>query len=549
MTKSNGSMTKVEKLKIINYKCFRDFEIEFNEGVNIIVGNNEQGKSTILEALQLALSGMLNGRTLFTDINESLFNREAVTEYLESLKTTDKKSLPTILIEVYLKSDELPGFEGDGNSERTGHCGLWYKVSFNDQYQSEYSALLQSGEVKSIPVEYYKIERYSFAREAVTNRSIPLKSVLIDSTSNRFQNGSDVYISKIIRDNLDDKEIAALAQSYRKLKESFGDDESIVAINKKVSENAGISSKKVSVSVDMSVKNSWDTVLMTFIDDVPFHQIGKGEQCVIKTNLALAHKKAQTSNLILIEEPENHLSHTMLNELLNKINETCADKQLIITTHSNFVANKLNLKNMILLSHQKTTRFNELSEDDAEYFEKLPGYDTLRLVLAKSAILVEGPSDELIVQRAYKDEYGKLPIENGVDVISVRGLSFKRFLDIAKKLDKKVAVVTDNDGKYETRIRKKYKDYESIACIKICASDNNDLKTLEPQFVNANKENLDDIRETIGIKLEDYPLQKNISDYMEDNKTDWALKVFNSTKQFCYPDYITEAIDWVHEGE
>lgn len=549
MTKSNGSMTKVEKLKIINYKCFRDFEIEFNEGVSIIVGNNEQGKSTILEALQLALSGMLNGRTLFTDINESLFNREAVTEYLESLKTTDKKSLPTILIEVYLKSDELPRFEGDGNSERTGHCGLWYKVSFNDQYQSEYSALLQSGEVKSIPVEYYKIERFSFAREAVTNRSIPLKSVLIDSTSNRFQNGSDVYISKIIRDNLDDKEIAALAQSYRKLKESFGDDESIVAINKKVSENAGISSKKVSVSVDMSVKNSWDTVLMTFIDDVPFHQIGKGEQCVIKTNLALAHKKAQTSNLILIEEPENHLSHTMLNKLLNKINETCVDKQLIITTHSNFVANKLNLKNMILLSHQKTTRFNELSEDDAEYFEKLPGYDTLRLVLAKSAILVEGPSDELIVQRAYKDEYGKLPIEDGVDVISVRGLSFKRFLDIAKKLDKKVAVVTDNDGKYETRIRKKYKDYESIACIKICASDNNDLKTLEPQFVNANKENLDDIRETIGIKLEDYPLQKNISDYMEDNKTDWALKVFNSTKQFCYPDYITEAIDWVHEGE
>lgn len=542
-------MIKVEKLKIKNYKCFRDFEIEFNESVSIIVGNNEEGKSTILEALQLALSGMLNGRTLFADIYESLFNREAVTEYLESLKTSEKQPLPTILIEVYLKSDELPLFEGDGNSERTGCCGLWFKASFNDLYQSEYSALIQNGEVKSIPVEYYKIERFSFAREAVTNRSIPLKSVLIDSTSSRFQNGSDVYISKIIRDNLDDKEIAALAQSYRKLKESFGDDESIVAINKKVSENAGISNKKVSVAVDMSVKNSWDTVLMTFIDDVPFHQIGKGEQCVIKTNLALAHKKALTSNLVLIEEPENHLSHTKLNELLNKINETCADKQLIITTHSNFVANKLNLKNMILLSHQKTTRCNELSEDDAEYFEKLPGYDTLRLVLSRRAILVEGPSDELIVQRAFKDKYGKLPIEDGIDVISVRGLSFKRFLDIAKKLDKKVAVVTDNDGKYETRIKNKYKDYEGVVSIKICASDNNDLKTLEPQFVNANKDNLDDVREVLGVKQEDYPTQKSVSDYMEDNKTDWALNVFKSTKRFIYPLYITEAIDWVHGRE
>lgn len=134
-------MISVKKVKIQNYKCFRNFEIEFNEGVNIIVGNNEEGKSTILEALQLALSGMLNGRTLFTDISESLFNREAVNEYLMSLKAAEKKPLPTILIEVYLKSDELPGFEGDGNSERTGHCGLWFKASFNDQYQSEYSAL------------------------------------------------------------------------------------------------------------------------------------------------------------------------------------------------------------------------------------------------------------------------------------------------------------------------------------------------------------------------------------------------------------------------
>lgn len=542
-------MIAVEKLIIKNYKCFRDFEINFNKGVSIIVGNNEEGKSTILEALQLCLSGMLNGRALFSDVYESLFNKEAVGEYIESLKTDNKKPLPTILIEVYLKTNELPRFEGDGNSGRTKGCGLWIKICFNEQYQGEYTALIQRGDVKTIPVEYYKVERFSFAREAVTNRGIPLKSVLIDSSSNRFQNGSDVYISKIIRESLDDKEIAALAQSFRKLKENFGNDASIVAINDKVSENAGISNKKVSVSVDMSMKNSWETVLMTFIDDVPFHQIGKGEQCVIKTNLALAHKKAQTSNLVLIEEPENHLSHTMLNELLNKINSTCKDKQLIITTHSNFVANKLNLKNLILLSNQTTTKFDELPEGDAEYFEKLPGYDTLRLILAKKVILVEGPSDELIVQRAYKDKYDLLPIENGVDVISVRGLSFKRFLDIAKRLDKKVTVVTDNDGNYEKRIRKKYQDYEDVDCIKVFASDNEDLKTLEPHFVEANKDKLADIRELIGISEADYPTQKNVSDYMEDNKTEWALAVFNSDKTYSYPAYITEAIEWIHEGE
>lgn len=542
-------MIVVEKLKIQNYKCFRDFEIEFNDRISIIVGNNEEGKSTILEALQLALSGMLNGRTLFTDVYESLFNKDAEDEYIQSLKTTEKKPLPAILIEVFLKGDNLAKFEGDGNTYRTKKCGLAFKVCFNDQYNEEYNALIQNGGVKTLPVEYYKIERHTFAREAVTNRSIPLKSVLIDSSSARFQNGSDVYISKIIKDNLDDKEIAALAQSFRKLKEDFSEVTAIEAINQKVSENAGISTKKVTVSVDMSVKNSWETVLMTYIDDVPFHQVGKGEQCLIKTNLALAHKKAQTSNLILIEEPENHLSHTRLNELLEAITTKCEEKQLIITTHSNFVANKLSLQNLILLSNQKTTRFIDLKSEDAEYFQKLPGYDTLRLILAKSAILVEGPSDELIVQRAYKDKYGTLPIQQGIDVISVRGLSFKRFLEIAKRLNKKVAVVTDNDGKYEQRIKEKYKDFEDVACIAVCASEDESLKTLEPQFVHANTGNLSELRTVLDIKESNYPTEKVVSDYMEANKTDWALIVFETDKKFDYPDYILKAIDWVHEGE
>ena len=83
--------------------CFRNFEMKFNDGISIIGGNNEEGKSTILEALQLALTGMLNGKTLF-DIYESLFNREAVKEYLKSLQTDNKQSLSAILIEVYLTS-------------------------------------------------------------------------------------------------------------------------------------------------------------------------------------------------------------------------------------------------------------------------------------------------------------------------------------------------------------------------------------------------------------------------------------------------------------
>src|SRR5690606_3720820 len=100
--------------------------------------------------------------------------------------------------------------------------------------------------------------------------------------------------------------------------------------------------------------------------------------------------------------------------------------------------------------------FKDLEDTTHKYFKKLSGYDTLRLILCKKAILVEGDSDELVVQKAYMDKHeGKLPIEDNIDVISVRSLAFKRFLEIAKELKHPTAVVTDNDGKYEEKITKK----------------------------------------------------------------------------------------------
>ena len=51
----------IKKVHIENFKRFhKSFDIEFNQGINIIVGDNESGKSTILEAIYLALSGLYN---------------------------------------------------------------------------------------------------------------------------------------------------------------------------------------------------------------------------------------------------------------------------------------------------------------------------------------------------------------------------------------------------------------------------------------------------------------------------------------------------------
>ena len=55
---------RIKKVKIKNYKLFQDFTMPFNDDLNIIVGDNEAGKSTLLEAIGLALTAQIAGRSI-----------------------------------------------------------------------------------------------------------------------------------------------------------------------------------------------------------------------------------------------------------------------------------------------------------------------------------------------------------------------------------------------------------------------------------------------------------------------------------------------------
>lgn len=547
----NISHMVIKDVHIENFKCFKgEFDLSLNQGLNILVGDNEAGKSTILESINLALSGVLNGRYLRAELTQYLFNNLCIKEYLESIGTDQVKNPPYILIELYLDGDNLAPLEGDGNSKRVKAYGVSYKIEFDDQYKLEYEELIKEGGLQTIPIEYYTVNWQSFARERITARSIPLKASLIDSSTHRFQSGSDVYISRIVKDHLDAEDVVAISQAHRKLKEEFMEEPSIEAINIKLKDAAIISDKDIKISVDLSSKNAWETSLMTYLDDVPFHYIGKGEQTVVKTKLSLNHQKAQEANVILLEEPENHLSHSKLNRLLRDLKQENLEKQVILSTHSSFVANKLGLASLILLHDQKTMTFSTLTKGTQEFFEKLSGYDTLRLLLCKKAILVEGDSDELIVQKAYMQTHdGKLPIEDEVDVISV-GISFLRFLEIAEMLNKKIVVVTDNDGDLDA-LRKKYGNFlgeNGKGNIKISFDDVVDdcpeidgatfnCNTLEPKLVKVNS--LETLNEVLDKDFDDLI---KLHKFMKGNKTDCALMIFNSETDLVFPQYILDAV-------
>lgn len=539
---------RIKKVKITNFKCFEDtFELVLNDSINILVGNNEAGKSTIIEAINMDVTGLYRGKYLKNELSESLFNISAVNKYIKAVNggKSSLTILPKIVIEIY--TEGIPTFLGDCNSDTDRDAeGFVLEILFDEAYKVEYEELIKS-EVKSLPIEYYTLNWKAFARDTmVLPKNIPLKCAVIDSTTYN-SNFIDVNLAKILTNLLNDNEKIKVAQAHRCINDNFNSQQAIKDFNAKIEEAIKITTKKITLGIESISRNSWETSISTFLDEIPFQNLGMGEQSIIKTEIALNSKKSIKSNIILIEEPENHLSFSKLNKLINEIINNCTDKQIIITTHNSFVANKLGLNNLILLNDHKNAKLTELSEDTYKYFKKIAGYDTLRFLLCKKAILVEGDSDELIVQRAYKDKFGKLPIEDEIDVISV-GMAFLRYLEIAIKLNKEVVVITDNDGSIIS-LNEKYKEYIGKDKITISfdqAIDTGHLmigdkqfnyNTLEPKLV---RDNSKEIFEEIFNKT--FSTIDELHIYMQKNKTECAILIFEHVKSINYPDYIKGAI-------
>lgn len=281
----------IEKVIIQNFKKFKEpFEISFNENINLLVGDNESGKSTILEAIHVALTGIYAGRTIRNQLSAYLFNREVAQEYLESVESGHPIEPPQIMIEIYFKNGTLPEYEGNGNSENNdGIEGIRFTIGFSDKFNADYEKLLRTEKLTSIPIEFYEAKWFSFSRDEKIPRFIPVKSVLIDSSNYRYQNGSDVYISRVVKDFLEPEDITAITQAHRNMIDEFSKNKAIQTINQKISAASTVMSGKISLSADQGVQNSWESSLVTQVDGIPFAHAGKGAQCVIKTQLAFLY--------------------------------------------------------------------------------------------------------------------------------------------------------------------------------------------------------------------------------------------------------------------
>lgn len=538
---------KITKIHIQNYKLFKNVVINVNEGYNIFVGNNDSGKSTLLEILQIALSGKLNNYSFDRQLKVSCFTSAVRKEFRKLLEQKeDITVLPKIIIEVYFDNEKADSdLKGTNNLLGEDCPGIQMSVNFNPIYADAFKEMLEAGEIYDIPVEFYEVNWTYFSGNPVIFRTIPFKTSLLDTTKKDYSNSLNKFVNLSVTEHLTDEEKASLARSYRKMKFEFNNNESVVSLNERIEKNIRLDDKKIKFGIKEEVLDAWKSEVSMDIEDIPFEDIGFGSQNLIKMELVL-NEESQKSNFILFEEPENNLSFSNMSKLISKI-KSDKSKQVFITTHSSFVANKIGLRNIILLHEGYITPLREVNTKTMDFFMKLPGYNTLRFLLAHKVILVEGPTEELVIQKAYRDMYDKLPIEDGTDIISVDSLAFKRYCDLAVLVNKDIAIVTDNDGNINNNIVEKYKEYtDHYDFINIFYEKDESLYSLEPSMYNANAKN-EETLSNFEMAISKSGSMKNKSKeqvikFMENNKAEWGLRVFDYSGTVEYPEYIIDAI-------
>jgi putative ATP-dependent endonuclease of OLD family len=519
-------MKCISKIKLKNFKRFDTFCCLFDPNLNLLIGDNEAGKSSILTAIDVVFSG---SRSKIDTLGlDCLFNQQAVEEFLASDKSYSK--LPEMFVELYFNEQENMDLNGEVNSEQKNCDGLRMICEPDHEYSKEIREILKQPEA-NFPYEFYTISFKTFSGQTYSGYRKYFKHLLIDNSQISNEYATKEFVKSMYGSNANNAEKSKHHNEYRKHKETFKD-AILHEINGKLTDYAFAirNNSKANLETDLTLKE----------DNIYIENKGKGRQCFIKTDFAI-NKKNSKLDVVLIEEPENHLSHQHMKRLIQKISDT-EQKQIFITTHNTMVSTRLNLRKAILLNNNSTrpVMLDKLTPETAKFFMKAPDNNIMEFILSKKVILVEGDAEFILMEAFYRQVCQHNPDADSVHIISIGGTSFKRYLELAKLLKIKTSVVRDNDHDYQANCIDRYSDYTNED-VQVFADTNNERYTFEVCMYNDNQTTCDALFSTTRKSL-------TVQEFMLKNKADAAFELLDKKSDVIKaPGYIKQAVEWIRK--
>lgn len=176
-------MSYLKELRISGFRKFKEkITINFDPHMNILVGENESGKSSILEAINIVLNQWY--RNADKNIIKEIMNIENIKDFK---KNPDVDNLPKILLELDINMDDSElnplFFSGQHYGNQFGteiKTGISFKCEFNDDFKTELIAEIQNGQ---IPFEYYNMTWQTYNGDSYNSLRKPIQSIFIDTDS------------------------------------------------------------------------------------------------------------------------------------------------------------------------------------------------------------------------------------------------------------------------------------------------------------------------------------------------------------------------------
>ncbi|UDV05670.1 AAA family ATPase [Staphylococcus pseudintermedius] len=511
----------ISKAFIKGYRNLKEIELELNRMV-IFIGENNSGKSNILKAITLPFLnneiGSVNKNLRWDDINNEL--KEVYFEFIKSniekimndqIEISEfQEVVPTVLVRVTFTpkgSDEF--FVRKWNNSLDDIEGL-YQIEYryiieNTKQLLEHLKIILDGKTQDdidkmklnlLPIEMY---RYSVVIPK-TNEQVAftdLSNFKYDSlgaerddfSQKNTQLGSQALVS-LLQNKLGNEQKIKVEASYGRFFEDLKEISNLEGIfnwqeNSDI-ENAKEFFEQISLLPNMPSISSLLNNVKLGIGDEYLHSQGLGYRNLIYLLVMMNSLEVNSEaalNILTVEEPEAHLcisNEKLLTSFINTNINSTDQIQVFISTHSSEFLNKLELKNVTVVKEGKAFSLSSVvKETELDYLAKKPNLDFLKFLFSRKCILVEGPSEEMLIKSYLAYQKNSL---NDIEVISLHK-GFKSMLDIWLKVNKntahRIGIIRDFDNQANAQQEhEKYNENENILVTTTTEY------TLEPEFVN-----------------------------------------------------------------
>lgn len=456
---------RVSRIKLWNFRKFGsesaidlespNLELPFDSNLSVLIGENDSGKSAIIDALRLVLRThsydwfRLSDNDFFADqirlrieVIIDDFSEGEAKNFIEWLAWTknDDKIKPFLRLILDAHRDPITGMVKP-YEVRAGRAveGRPLKNEAKEFLKSTYLRPLRDAGEELIARRNSRLSQILLAHDAFKNSSSD--HILIDLLKSFNAEMENYFCGKDKNGN------PILDQKGKVLKDKI--DHYISLFYK----THGKSS--LMVTEQSQIKNLLEKLELSILDEIR-PGLGTLNRLFIASELLHLNKDDWHGiRLGLIEEIEAHLHPQAQMQAVQNFQSDKHEVQIILTTHSPNIGSKLDLQELIICTEGSAfpmgAAHSELAKDDYVFLEKFLDVTKANLFFSKGLILVEGWSEEIIVPELAKAlgfDFTRL----GVSVINVGSLAFMRYANIFKRkrepyFKKPVSIVTDVDLK------------------------------------------------------------------------------------------------------